>query len=961
MVRSRTPSQGGGGGGGGGSQGFEMERKYSVPSNPDSRAFSGTASEDLHAWSIYRQNLNSDFTDSALGSTDKSPLPYGNFQLRDTTVQSILAHPRYGPKSALGSNMYTYLKFGLPRVFPPNHNGSNRSGTPQQSQHHQQPPGAGSGGVTHHMRGTGGHTRQQMRGAKGSSRIGRDGSSGYDSSDNETSNQYKYNRKYRSDPDFRMQNVHPSYHVQTNPGIPLAAMQQGGIRQNGGYNHTQQFNRNKSISEANLLNAEYAYHNHLPPHMRGDARRNSVAEFSHHHGHDMIIDHGHMINRPMSKAESHMSVAASRRGPSVIRGDYLSHDEEMGTPFMYPHLQMLGLGILPSSNLSIRPKQHLLINDITFEVRGGEVMAVMATNEAEGTAILDVVAGRCKQVVGEILLNGQQVRAKNLKNRVAYVQRDAHLCRDMTVLQTLNFHYDLKHPTAKLEHLKIDPIDRINVLIEDLGLEQVRNTKVSAMTISECRRLNVACHLLLDTDIVVLDQPTRGMDIFDTFFLVEYLRQWANGGTGRIVILTLHPPTYEIFTMLSRILLISAGRAMYSGSRRDMLPYFAKVNFHCPAFKNPSDYYLDLVTLDDLSAEAMLESSQRIEQLAEAFRQKQLPLSDPGPPSTLPMTVKNSNCIAQGFVLFTKCIVYTQPATFVRWLSLILMSVLMSLIIGAIWWDVPATDAQLTLHDRQGYHHAVAALCCWPLLLALTLVEERCNWRAVERDVRDGLYGRWTYVVTKTIINLLPSLFVWLVYLVPSYSMSGLYMQSTTNYSGFYIYLGMMLLYLACIQIFVMAIIYLLPWPTFSTMISAFLVTAFLFSTGYTIHFKDIAFYTKWLEYVSPPVWLIPSLLQREFTSEAIASSAATTLCRNKQVQHQDIIVQLPCPPPNGTQILGNFGYLSTQKDFYNYGNPIAALVIFYILFFFIACISFTMHCCRRSRRSNRNTDTNKP
>lgn len=55
-------------------------------------------SEDLHAWSIYRQNLNSDFTDSALGSSEKSPLPYGNFQLRDSTVHSILSHPRYGPK-----------------------------------------------------------------------------------------------------------------------------------------------------------------------------------------------------------------------------------------------------------------------------------------------------------------------------------------------------------------------------------------------------------------------------------------------------------------------------------------------------------------------------------------------------------------------------------------------------------------------------------------------------------------------------------------------------------------------------------------------------------------------------------------------------------------------------------------------------------------------------------------------
>lgn len=82
---------------------------------------------------LYRQNLNSDFTDSALGSSEKSPLPYGNFQLRESTVQSILSHPRYGPKydvhkSPLSSNMYTYLKFGLPRVFPPNSRRDGSSG-----------------------------------------------------------------------------------------------------------------------------------------------------------------------------------------------------------------------------------------------------------------------------------------------------------------------------------------------------------------------------------------------------------------------------------------------------------------------------------------------------------------------------------------------------------------------------------------------------------------------------------------------------------------------------------------------------------------------------------------------------------------------------------------------------------------------------------------------------------------
>lgn len=92
---------------------------------------------------------------------------------------------------------------------------------------------------------------------------------------------------------------------------------------------------------------------------------------------------------------------------------------------------------------------------------------------------------------------------------------------------------------------------QINLLIEELGLEQVRDTNVGRLTRSEIRRLNVACQLLLDMAILILDQPTKEMDIFDTFFLVEYLRNWAS--TGRVVIMSLHPPTYEIFAMLTKV------------------------------------------------------------------------------------------------------------------------------------------------------------------------------------------------------------------------------------------------------------------------------------------------------------------------------------------------------------------------------------------------------------------------
>ena len=67
------------------------------------------------------------------------------------------------------------------------------------------------------------------------------------------------------------------------------------------------------------------------------------------------------------------------------------------------------------------------------------------------------------------------------------------------------------------------------------------------------------------------------------------------------------------------------------------------------------NYFLiavDLVTLDDLSAEAMVESSQRIEQMGSAYKRRAEPLTDPGPPAILPPKIKRANLIVQCFGLW---------------------------------------------------------------------------------------------------------------------------------------------------------------------------------------------------------------------------------------------------------------------------------------------------------------------
>lgn len=268
---------------------------------------------------------------------------------------------------------------------------------------------------------------------------------------------------------------------------------------------------------------------------------------------------------------------------------------------------------------------------------------------------MDVLANRHDRrngtVRAEIYLNGVTLTPKHLNRVMAYVCRTMHFCPDMSPRQALLFAGLLMGPAARGS---TDIKRRTRTLLEELNLGEVHHTRLSELTDSERRRLHIAMHLILDTEILILDQPLLGLDIFDAFFLVEYLRQWAMVG-GKCVIMTMSPPTYEVFTMINRVLLISAGRSLFVGPRRDFIKYFTSLDFPCPPFKNPSDYYLDLVTLDDLSQEALLESSQRIENLAEIHARRplvELFSSMPGPPAGTPPPFRRANFAMQFLALW---------------------------------------------------------------------------------------------------------------------------------------------------------------------------------------------------------------------------------------------------------------------------------------------------------------------
>ena len=95
-----------------------------------------------------------------------------------------------------------------------------------------------------------------------------------------------------------------------------------------------------------------------------------------------------------------------------------------------------------------------------------------------------------------------------------------------------------------------------------------------------------------------------------------------------------------------------------------------------------------------------------------------------------------------------------------------------------------------------------------------------------------------------------------------------------------------------------------------SGLVAGLLLLPLALLSGPLLHERDLAA-NPWLQYValaSPMRWVLPTLVRREYAPDVVAASVANIMCRNKQVQHQDIIVQLPCPPPNVTAALQYHG-----------------------------------------------------
>ncbi|XP_072039775.1 uncharacterized protein [Amphiura filiformis] len=246
-------------------------------------------------------------------------------------------------------------------------------------------------------------------------------------------------------------------------------------------------------------------------------------------------------------------------------------------------------------DVNVRVKDTVILKNVSGESLQGELLAIMGPSGSGKTTLLNVLAGRgVGTLTGSILMNNVPL-TKKLKRKIAFVLQEDIFFENLTLRETLVFTACLRLP-SKMSYA--DKLEKVDDIVETLDLRKCLDTKIGSamnrgLSGGEKKRTSIGSELLNDPAILVLDEPTTGLDSTTACNLIDMLQKYAVTH-NKTVITSIHQPSSQIFYKFHKLMLLSEGEVVYLGSSHDIMDYFSSINLHCyiPHY-NAADFILD--------------------------------------------------------------------------------------------------------------------------------------------------------------------------------------------------------------------------------------------------------------------------------------------------------------------------------------------------------------------------------
>lgn len=203
------------------------------------------------------------------------------------------------------------------------------------------------------------------------------------------------------------------------------------------------------------------------------------------------------------------------------------------------------------------------VKDISFTVQPGEIFGLLGPNGAGKTTTIRCLCTLAKPNAGKIEVGGISAIAspKAVRQRLGYVAQEVAIDKVLTGRELLKLQAALYHLPQKIIG------DRIQQLIEVLGLEEYANKKIGTYSGGILKRLDLAAGLLHQPEVLVLDEPTVGLDIESRMVVWEFLQELRAAGTT--VLITSHY-LEEIDALADRLAIIDQGVVIAEGKPSEL-------------------------------------------------------------------------------------------------------------------------------------------------------------------------------------------------------------------------------------------------------------------------------------------------------------------------------------------------------------------------------------------------------
>jgi len=204
--------------------------------------------------------------------------------------------------------------------------------------------------------------------------------------------------------------------------------------------------------------------------------------------------------------------------------------------------------------------EQAAVNDISFSINKGEIVGFLGPNGAGKSTTMKVLTGYMPATSGEVKICGEEVDidSKETKKKIGYLPENNPLYLDMYVREYLEFVGKI----YKVPNLK----QRIDEMIQQVGLEVEQNKKIGMLSKGYRQRVGLAQAIIHDPEVLILDEPTTGLDPNQ---LVEIRELIKNIGKSKTVMLSTHI-MQEVEAICDRVIIIKSGKIVADNSASEL-------------------------------------------------------------------------------------------------------------------------------------------------------------------------------------------------------------------------------------------------------------------------------------------------------------------------------------------------------------------------------------------------------